>query len=281
MNLLIDSFWRALAYCMHPRVVLLSLLPLLLMVCITSALGYFFWEPALDAIRDALGSSDLVHSAWTLLENWGLGSLKSVLPLLIVLVVVTPFVVILSMLMVALLMTPAIVQLIARRRFPTLERLGNASLLRSLVWSLGSSLLALVATVLTLPLWLIPPLFMVLPPLIWGWLNFRVMSFDALADHATEEERRTLLRQHGTVLLGMGVVTGFLGAAPSLIWSFGMATIVMAPFLIPLSIWIYTLVFAFSSLWYSHFCLAALRKQRSTSAPNEVLTVDVTVVESS
>jgi hypothetical protein len=32
--------------------------------------------------------------------------------------------------------------------------------------------------------------------------------------------------------------------------------------LVPVAIWIYTLVFAFSALWFSHFLLAALVKQR-------------------
>jgi len=36
--------------------------------------------------------------------------------------------------------------------------------------------------------------------------------------------------------------------------------------LVPLAIWIYTLVFAFSSLWFSHYCLAALQALRAESA---------------
>ena len=32
MTLLLSSFWRAVAYCLHPRVIALSFLPLLLMV---------------------------------------------------------------------------------------------------------------------------------------------------------------------------------------------------------------------------------------------------------
>ncbi len=40
MNLLFDSFWRAVVYCLHPRVILLSLLPLLLMVPLALGLGY-------------------------------------------------------------------------------------------------------------------------------------------------------------------------------------------------------------------------------------------------
>jgi len=33
--------------------------------------------------------------------------------------------------------------------------------------------------------------------------------------------------------------------------------------LVPLAIWIYTLVFAFSSLWFTHYCLGALQALRA------------------
>jgi hypothetical protein len=39
-------------------------------------------------------------------------------------------------------------------------------------------------------------------------------------------------------------------------------TLVLAPFLILVSIWLYTLVFAFSSLWFAHYLLAALQRLR-------------------
>ena len=34
--------------------------------------------------------------------------------------------------------------------------------------------------------------------------------------------------------------------------------------LVPLAIWIYTLVFVFSSLWFAHYCLEALRQLRAS-----------------
>jgi hypothetical protein len=37
--------------------------------------------------------------------------------------------------------------------------------------------------------------------------------------------------------------------------------------LVPLAIWIYTLVFAFSSLWFAHYGLAALEKLRADASP--------------
>ena len=42
----------------------------------------------------------------------------------------------------------------------------------------------------------------------------------------------------------------------------GAIAIVFAPVLVPVAIWIYTLVFAFSSLWFAHFALAALAALR-------------------
>ena len=61
----------------------------------------------------------------------------------------------------------------------------------------------------------------------------------------------------------MGVVTGYLGAAPSLLWAMSALTLVFAPLLILVSVWLYTLVFAFSALWFAHYLLAALQRLRA------------------
>jgi hypothetical protein len=65
----------------------------------------------------------------------------------------------------------------------------------------------------------------------------------------------------------MGVLSGYLGAAPSLLWASGALFIAMAPLLVPVAIWIYTLVFAFASLWFAHYALACLQQLRATRRP--------------
>lgn len=265
MKLVLDAFWRAFAYCLHPRVMLASLAPLFLMATGLGLLGYFFWEPAIDTVRQGLENFELLHSAWSLLERLGMGQLKAVVAPMLVILVATPVVVIGSLLLVALGMTPALVRMVAARRFTHLVALQGASFWRSALWSVAVSLAALMACLFTLPLWLLPPVALVLPALIWGWLTAKVMAFDALAEHASAQERRTILRQHAVPLLVMGVLCGYLGAAPSLIWSLGMMVIVWAPILLPLSVWLYTLVFAFASLWFVHYCLAALEALRMRS----------------
>ena len=263
MNLFLDSFWRALAYCVRPRVIALSFLPLVLMVALAMGLGYFFWEGSLDWVRETLEASSAVNSVWAWLEGVGAGSLKMVLAPLIVIFAITPLIVVLSLLVVAVMMTPALTLLVAERRFPQLERKRGGSFAGSVLWSLGSTLLALVAMLISIPLWLIPPLILVLPPLIWGWLTYRVMAYDAMAEHASAQERVEIFRRHRGWLLGIGVFCGYLGAAPTLIWASGALLAAMFVILVPLAIWIYTLVFALSSLWFAHYCLAALQALRA------------------
>lgn len=269
MPLPLDSFWRAVAYCLRPRVILLSFLPLVLMMALSVGLGYVFWDAALDQVRQWLDVFSFSGTLWSWLEDMGVGRLKTVLAPLLIIFAVTPLIVVVSLLLVALLMTPALVSLVAKNRFPALQKMHGASLLASVTWSLGSTVAALLALVISVPLWAIPPLVLVLPPLIWGWLTYRVMAFDALAEHATPEERREIFRTHRMALFGMGVLTGYLGAAPSLVWASGAIFAAAFVILVPVAIWIYTLVFAFSSLWYSHYCLSALQNLRSgsTAAP--------------
>lgn len=268
MNLFLDSFWRALAYCLRPRVMALSILPLLLMVGLSSALSYFFWENAIAAVQDWLSQQVILGELLRWLESLGGGgALHSVLAPLVVLALSLPLMIILTLLSVSWLMTPALVSLVAERRFPTLQRLRGGGFWRGILLGLGSALLAVAALAISLPLWLIPPLLLVLPPLIWGWLTYRVMVYDVLAEHASAEERRLLVQRHRGWLLAIGVLAGYLGAAPGMVWAIGAMAIVLAPLLVPLAIWIYTFVFAFSALWFAHFTLAALVALRGSPAP--------------
>ena len=269
MGKLLDSFWRAAMYCLHPRVIALSVLPLVIMAAISLGLGYFYWEAAIAMVRSNLESFAMLDTMVRWLEGLGLSNLRVVLAPVLLLFLAIPVIVIVSLLFVAIFMTPAMVALVGERRFPALERKKGGSLLASVVWSLGSTVLAAIALVLSIPLWLVPPLILILPPLIWGWLTYRVMAYDALSDHASSEERRLIFKEHRGSLLGIGIVSGYLGAAPSVIWASGAMFVALAPVLVPVAIWMYTLVFAFSSLWFSHYTLHALeqlRKKKSAAA---------------
>ena len=72
---------------------------------------------------------------------------------------------------------------------------------------------------------------------------------------------------------------GFLGAAPSLIWASGALLAAAFVVLVPIAVWIYTLVFALSSLWFSHYCLGALQALRAERDADIPVPTPVTVVD--
>ena len=263
MKLLLGSFWRAVAYCLHPKVIALSLLPLLVAGAATLGAGFLFWESAIASVRATLEHWSLVNSMLEWMSSMLGPGFRTGIAALIVIALTIPVVVAFTLVLVALWITPAIVTLVSRRRFPALERRHGGSWWLGLFASLAYTVGALLMVMITLPFWLVPGLALVLPPVIWGWLTARVMGFDALAEHATAPEREAILRAHRWPLLVMGIICGFLCGVPSMIWTLSMQFIILAPFIMVGVIWLYTMIFTFSALWFTHYGLAVLASLRA------------------
>jgi hypothetical protein len=262
MKLLASSLVRALAYCFHPRVMVMSIIPVVVLVLGVWFLAWLWWDVATQATMEWVAQHPGVSQLITWVESWGFVRFRAVLAPMVVLLVFIPVMVVLALLTVAVCMVPAIVRLVASRRFPDLEKLHGGPTWKGLLWAAGNTLVAMLMLVVTLPLWLVPPLAMICPALIWGWLAYRIMAFDVLAEHASVEERRAVMMQHRWPLYAMGVVTGMIGAVPALFWVTGAMWVAMAPVVLPLAMWCYTLTFAFSGLWFAHYLLEALQEWR-------------------
>ena len=261
---LFDSFWRAAAYCLHPKVIALSLAPLAIVGGAAAALGYFYWEPALAGVRASLDESALLEPLFAWLRSIGAGGWASVLVPLVVVAVAVPVFVVATLLVAALLMTPAIVRLVAARRFPRLEARRGGSFWSGVAVSLGCTAVAARRaraehSVLVRAAARARPAAADL-----GLAHLpRLRATTSSPTHASRDERVRLLDDERWPLLGMGIACGAMGAAPSLLWAVSALALVLAPFLILVSIWLYTLVFAFSSLWFAHYLLAALQRLRA------------------
>lgn len=262
----VDAALRAMLYCLHPRVIWLSVVPLLLSMLCLGGLAWWGWTDAVAQVRMGLDTWSLSQTFLNWLDGLGATGFRAVLAPLLLVIVTVPVVVVACLLVVATMMTPAIVKLVAQRRFPALQERHGGSWWASLAWSASAAVAALLALFLTLPLWFIPPFALVLPPLIWGWLTYRVMAYDTLADHASVKERQQLMRERRSALLTIGIISGYLGAAPAALWALGAITVILAPLMLVISVWLYTMVFAFSSLWFAHYLLAALQIQRAAEA---------------
>jgi hypothetical protein len=258
-----EAFWRACLTCWHPRVLLWTLLPLLLAVTLVAGLGWFFWETALDGVRDGIDSFETSQQLLRWMDELGGRHLRTLVAPIVVVGLSMPLVLLVTFALVALLAAPALARHVGRARCAGLQLVRGASRGRVWVWTLLCCLVALVALALSVPLWLVPPLVLLLPPLIWGWLTTRVLSFAALAAHASRAERHLLLHRHRWALWAMGLVCGAIASLPSLVWVAGAPALVAAPLLAPLMAWLYTAVFVFAACWFSHFLLPRLQALRA------------------
>jgi hypothetical protein len=263
------AFGRALWSQLHLRMLLLTFLPFLLSAAVWGLALWFGLQPMIDWLQAWFVDHQGFGIAGRILNWVGLGAIKTVIVPLIAMWVLLPLMILTALIFVATLAIPAIVKHVSYRSYPALEERHGGTFLGSL-WTFGSTFaIFLLLWLVTLPLSVIPPLTFVLQPLLWGWLTYRVMAYDALAQHASADERQAILRLHRWPLLLIGAITGAMGAAPTLLWLGGALSVVLFPLLAAGSIWLYVLVFVFTGLWFEHYCLAALaqyRAQRETPA---------------
>jgi hypothetical protein len=109
---------------------------------------------------------------------------------------------------------PKMVDYVAERSFPALERKRGGSVTGS-VWNAAAALGGLAALFLvSLPLWLLPPLWPLIPLAIFAWVNQRLLRYDAAAEHADREEMSRLFRERRGALLLLGLLLALLAYVP-------------------------------------------------------------------
>ncbi|MWL87611.1 MULTISPECIES: EI24 domain-containing protein [unclassified Cupriavidus] len=265
MNDIFRAFGRALVSQMHPRMLMLTVIPFVLATVLWGGLIWWGWEPIMGTARTLLEGSVFTSWIYSMLDWLGLQSLRTVVAPLFVLTLAIPLVIASMLVFISLFSVPAVLKHL-ERSYPDLHKARGGSIAGSVFQALGNTVVFLLLIVITLPLWLIPPFFALIPPVLWGWLTYRVMTYDALAEHATAEERKTLMKRHRVPLLTMGVVVGLLGSAPTLLWVWSAVIIFLFPVVLAGTLWLYVLIFIFSALWFGHFCLRALTDLRAERA---------------
>ena len=267
MNLqgVVRAWGKAVVAQFHYRILLLSLLPFLLSLLLWGLAMWWGMQALIDYVQAFFVAHDGFKTSGELLSMTGMLAFKTVIVPLIAMWLLLPFMVSTSLLMIGLIAMPVISRHVSRRDYPQLEQRKGGSMFGSLWHSFSSFLIFLFLWILSLPLVLIPPVHFILQPMLWGWLTYRVMAYDALAEHADPQERKTLTLQHRKPLLIIGTITGILGAAPTLLWLGGAMSVVFFPFFAGLAIWLYVVVFIFTGLWFQYYCMAALQQHRNAA----------------
>jgi len=271
LQLLISSFMRATGSLLHPRMLSLTVLPFLAAGVLWGAVLWYSWSELVALVHAALAQLDVAAPALQILTVLGWYGLHMVVAPFVAIVLLVPLIAVTVLMLIAGWSMPVVVRHLAKRRYAHLERRHGGSWFGGVGQALLASAVFLILALLSLPLWLVPPLFAVIPPVLWGWLTYRVMSYDALAAHASATERQALQRRYRWPLLAIGVTTGVLGALPALIWVSSAMLIVLFPLVALAAIWLYVVIFIFSALWFGYFCLDALdrlRREEETGRDN-------------
>jgi hypothetical protein len=256
---------------MHPKMLWLSFRPFLIVSIFWGVVIWLIWSPALEILRTFLTASIFTSWIQSGLEYVGFDEARAWIAPLFLVILLIPIIAISLLVFIAFSTVPAVVDSVVKQKaYEGLVRIKGGSFVGSFFYTLWSALICLALVMLTLPVWWIPPLFAILPPLLWGWLTMRLMAYDVLLDHATPEERNQLLEEHRWTLLGMGVVAGMIGAVPTFFWATSVLALVLFPFVSFVALWIYSLIFIFSALWFSHFLLHALKQLRQKEHMNTI-----------
>lgn len=276
MNEFVRAFGRALASTLHPRVLWLTFVPFLIASAGWGLFFWFTWQDLVGTARGWLAGSTLSTAFYRAFDWVGLANLHAVIAPAIVVALSIPLIVATVLLLIATLSMPMVVRHLAARRFATLEARRGGTWYGSLAYGMATTLIGLVLILVTLPLFvlmlplllipplaaLISPLFALIPTLLWGWLTYRVMTYDALALHASRTERIALMRRHRWPLFAIGVASGLMSTLPTLLWVWSLWLVVLFPVIAAVTIWMYAFILVFSALWFGHYCLTALQAMR-------------------
>lgn len=235
------AFRRALVSQFHPRMLLALLLPFFVVIVGAAVLIWLFWDPV---------NAWLSHTvfAWPWLERvdaWlvGIGLISFQLWLIPIAAtfILLPVAGILGVAIAAVFIMPMVLQHLGKGTYADLDKRSRLGLVVSGWNAIWVGALFVVGWVVTMPLWLIPPLAMVLPTLWWTFAFTRMLRLDALADHASASERRALIARYNAGFWLLGLICALLSLLPP------------AWLLLPV----------FSSLLFAHFGLEALRRLRA------------------
>ena len=227
---LVSAFTRSLRDLRSGEVLWHALWPPLLALLLWAVLGYALWTDAYALVTRLL--PQMPWTGWEWVSRWA--AIFLLLAALAALVYLT------AMTLVAVVALPLLVRLVALRDYPELGRHGENVFWASLGNTLAAGATFLVASLLLLPLLLIPGMLLVLPLLAAAWLNQRTFRFDALAEHATAAELQRIVGDNRRSFWLAGLVTA------------GAAHLPLVNLLAP----------AFTALVFVHLGLGALRRLR-------------------
>lgn len=244
---------RAVVSQLHPKMLLALLLPFFIALLGAIILLWFFWDPLTSWLETRALDWQILNS----IDQWmlaiGLFSLKLYLVPLLAVAILLPLSGILGLVIAAVFVMPIVLRHIEARYYPGLARKGQFANTYGAWNAIWVGIVFSLGWLLTMPLWLIPPLPLLLPIFWWTFAFTRMLRVDAVIEHANAGERKWIWRHHNKQYWVLGLCMALINLFPP------------AWLVLPV----------FSALVFAHFSLDALCRLRQHNpravAPTQVV----------
>ena len=207
MNTVLGALGYAAANLLHPRMLWLMVWPMLVAVGFWGLAALFLW------VRTAVRIAELIQSGLDFVHlqapDAAMIAAHAVLFLLFV-----PLVWLTALFILGVFGMGEMVEHVAAQSFPTLERRRGGGVVGSIANGIATLIGMLLLAIVTLPLWLLAPLWPLIPLVIFAWANQRLLRYDALAEHADRQEMRAIFRQRRGHLYLFGLLLALLAYVP-------------------------------------------------------------------
>lgn len=235
------AFKRALVSQCHPKMLAALFLPFIIALLGAIILLWAFWTPLTGWLNMQAADWEIINEVDQWLLAIGLFSIKLYLIPMLAVAILLPLSGILGLVIAAVFVMPIVLRHLEKRDYQGLSRQGQFSTAVgtwNAIWVGG---LFALGWLVTMPLWLIPPMPVLLPIFWWTFAFTRMLRVDAVIEHASPQERRMLWRRHNRQLWLIGFILSLINLFPP------------AWLVLPV----------FSALVFAHFSMEALRQLRA------------------
>lgn len=211
MTSIFEALSRAFRDLFQFQVLWIVIWPILAASLLWLLLGIAFWSTFSGWIASGLTAIGIQTWLEGVEPRWVAYGIQAITHLILF----VPLVFITALVITALFAMPALIHLVADRDYPHLERENGGGFAGSLLNALIAVGIFVAIWLITLPLWLIGA-GLVIPFIATAYLNQRLFRYDALAEHASQDEMRAIFSSQRSLLWGLGLLTGLVQFIPIL-----------------------------------------------------------------
>lgn len=221
--------------------------PILVSALFWLIIGFIFRDYFSELFFLILGQIGIGEWLQNLESDW----IAAVIQNLIYIMVFIPLVIITTLIITAIFVMPALIKLVADRYYPELKREYGGTISGSIINAILASSIFILIWVITVPLWAVGA-GIIIPFAATAFMNQQLFRYDALSEHASNQEIKIICSENRLSLWGLGLCTGLIQFVPLLN--------LLAPI--------------FTALAFIHFGLDHLKLLRAEYEKNSLAVID-------